>query len=327
VEGILPPPHHFQSARKDGFPMDIVLTKNDRPLNKARSKKIKKTAVAYLFLLPAIILFFTFDYLPTISAFFYSFTEYHVLSPAKWIGGDNYKTLMNDQLFWKSIGNSLRYFVIIVPSLVILPLLLAILVNQKLKGIYLFRVLYYLPVITSMVAVAIVFRYVYHPAGILNYFLQLAGLQKDQLNWLLNTKTALPSVSILEVWKALGFYMVIYLAGLQNIPNDLIEAAKIDGAKRVQVVWHIFLPHLRPIIALTLILSTLASIQIFTSVYIMTGGGPLDSTVSLPLYIYQKAFVKLDMGYATAMGIVLWAVLMVLTFINFKISRGESSVG
>jgi putative chitobiose transport system permease protein len=306
--------------------MDIVLTKADRPLHKSRGKKIKKTVVAYLFLLPALVLFFTFDYLPTISAFFYSFTEYHVLAPAKWIGGGNYKTLMSDDLFWKSIGNSFRYFVIIVPSLVTLPLFLAILVNQKLKGIYLFRVLYYMPVITSMVAVAIVWKFLYHPAGLLNYFLHSLGLQKEQLNWLLNMKTALPSVSMLEVWKASGFYMVIYLAGLQNIPNDLIEAAKIDGAKRSRVLWHILLPHLRPIIAVTLILSTLASVQIFTSVYIMTGGGPLDSTVSPPLYIYQEAFVKLDMGYATAMGIVLWVILMVLTLINFKISRGESSV-
>jgi putative chitobiose transport system permease protein len=306
--------------------MDIVVTKNDRPLHKSRGKKIKKTVAAYLFLLPAIVLFFTFDYLPTISAFFYSFTEYHVLAPAKWIGLANYKEMMGDAIFWKAIGNSFRYFVIVVPSLVTLPLFLAILVNQKLKGIYLFRVLYYMPVITSMVAVSIVWKYLYHPSGLLNYVLNFLGVQDDQLNWLLNMTTALPSVSILEVWKALGFYMIIYLAGLQNIPNDLVEAAKIDGAKRFQILWHIFMPHLRPIFAVTLILSTMAAVQIFTSVYMMTGGGPLDSTVSLPLYIYQKAFVKLDMGYATAMGIVLWVILMVLTFINFKISKGERAV-
>jgi putative chitobiose transport system permease protein len=304
--------------------MDIVST--GKPHRKSRGKSFKKIVAAYLFLLPAIILFITFDYLPTISAFIYSFTEYHVLAPAVWNGGANYKTLMSDDIFWKAISNSFRYFVIVVPLLVTIPLFLAILVNQKLKGIYFFRVLYYMPVITSMVAVAIVFRYVYHPAGILNYLLHSLGLQKEQLNWLLNEKTALPAVSMLEVWKALGFYMVIYLAGLQNIPNDLVESAKIDGASRFQVLWHIFLPLLRPIIAVTLVLSTLAAVQIFTSVYIMTGGGPFDSTVSLPLYIYQKAFKQFDMGYASAMGIVLWVILMVLTLINFKISRGERSV-
>jgi putative chitobiose transport system permease protein len=306
--------------------MDILLTNNDKPQRKSRGKKFKKITVAYLFLLPAIVLFITFDYLPTISAFIYSFTEYHVLSPAVWNGGANYKTLMNDEIFWKAIGNSFRYFLIVVPLLVSLPLLLAILINQKLKGIYFFRILYYMPVITSMVAVAIVFRYVYHPAGILNYVLHSLGLQNDQLNWLLNEKTALPAVSMMEVWKAMGFYMVIYLAGLQNIPNDLVESAKIDGANRFQVLWHIFLPLLRPIIAVTLVLSTLAAVQIFTSVYIMTGGGPFNSTVSLPLYIYQKAFKEFDMGYASAMGIVLWVILMVLTIINFKISRGERTV-
>lgn len=274
-------------------------------------------------MLPALILFFSFDYLPTFSAFYYSMTEYHILMPAEWIGLDNYEQIMKDEIFKKSLLNSFTYFIMIVPFLVTIPLFLAILVNQKLKGIYLFRIIYYLPVITAMVAVANVWKYMYHPAGLLNAVLQLLGLQSESVNWLLNPKTALTSVSILEIWKAMGYYMIIYLAGLQNLPKDLIEAARMDGATRKRILWHIYLPHLRPIFALTLILSTMASVQIFTSVYVMTGGGPLDSTVSLPLYIYQKAFEQLDMGYATAMGIVLWVILMILTVINFKITRGD----
>jgi putative chitobiose transport system permease protein len=134
---------------------------------------------------------------------------------------------------------------------------------------------------------------------------------------------ALPAVSGLEIWKSAGFYMVIYLAGLQSIPQDLVEAAKMDGANRARILWHVYLPQLRPVFAVTLVLATLSTVQIFTSVYVMTGGGPLNATMSLPLYIYQKAFVDLDMGYATAMGIVLWFILMALTYFNFKISRGE----
>jgi putative chitobiose transport system permease protein len=284
-------------------------------------------AFAYLFLLPTIVLFAVFHYYPTISSVYYSLSEYHVLAPPEWIGFDNYKQMAHDQLFWQSLRNSASYFIIIVPFLVTLPLFLAILLNRKLRGIYLFRVIYYLPVITSMVAVAIVWKYLFHPSGLLNALLKLLGFSPSPpINWLLDVHKALPAVSAVEIWKAAGYYMIIYLAGLQSIPADLIEAAKLDGATRARVLYHIIVPHLRPIIAVTLVLSTLNTVQIFTSVYVMTGGGPLNATMSLPLYIYQKAFVSLDMGYATAMGLVLFLILMVLTFFNFKLSKGGSGV-
>lgn len=303
--------------------METIVQRKRDTVRKWKTKNIKKYVAAYLFVLPAIALIITFNYLPTFSAFYYSFTEYHVLVPAKWVGLGNYINIMQDKKFLKSLWNSFLYFFTIVPFLVTIPLFLAILVKQNLKGIYLFRVIYYLPVITAMVAISIVWKYLYHPFGILNALLELLGLQDEPINWLLNLKTALSAISALEIWKAMGFYMIIYLAGLQSLRHDLVEAARTDGASRKGILWHIYLPHLRPIIAVTLILSTIATIQIFTSVYIMTSGGPLDSTVSLPLYIYQKAFVELDMGYATSMGIVLWVILMILTVINFKISRGE----
>jgi putative chitobiose transport system permease protein len=293
---------------------------------KVKGKKRKKiNFVPYIFLLPAIILFSTFEYLPTLNAFYYSFTEYHVFAPAEWIGLENYRTMAEDDKFWKSLGNSLKYFLITVPIITIVPLFLAMLVNRKIRGINLFRVLYYLPVITAMVAVAILWKFLYHPTGLINAFLNYIGI-KSEINWLLNTKTALPAISILESWKAMGFYMLIYLAGLQMVSKELIEAAKIDGASKARIVWHVYLPQLRPVFAVTLVMATLGTIQMFTSVYIMTGGGPLDSTMSLPLYIYQTAFEELNMGYATAMGIVLWIILMILTIINYKISRGGHSV-
>ena len=288
------------------------------------SIRARKIIGAYLFLLPALVLVISFEYVPTFSAFYFSMTEYHVLSPAEWTGLDNYKRILDDSLFAKSLWNSFLYFILIVPFLLVVPLLLAILVNQKLRGIYFFRVVYYLPYVTAMVAVAIVWKYVYHPMGLLNAVLSFFGIPTENLNWLLNTRTALPAVSMLEIWKLLGYYMIIYLAGLQSLSHDLIEAARIDGANNPRIFWHVYLPHLRPFIALCLILATIVSVQIFTSVYIMTGGGPLNSTVSLPVYIYQKAFVELDMGYASAMGIVLFAILMMLTMVNYKISRGNA---
>ncbi len=291
---------------------------------KKRRKK-KFNFIPYIFLLPAIVLLFTFEYLPTLNAFYYSFTEYHILAPAEWVGMENYKTMMQDDKFWKSLGNSMKYFLITVPMVVILPLFLAILVNRKIKGINFFRLIYYLPVVTAMVAVAIMWKYLYHPSGLVNAFLNGIGINAET-NWLLNTKTAIPAVSILEAWKAMGFYMLIYLAGLQAVSKELIEAARIDGASPLRILWHVYLPQLRPVFAVTLVMATLGTVQMFTSIYIMTGGGPLDSTMSLPLYIYQKAFVQLDMGYATAMGIVLWVILMILTIINYKISRGGHSV-
>ncbi|MED2974390.1 carbohydrate ABC transporter membrane protein 1, CUT1 family [Bacillus sp. OV194] len=291
-----------------------------------QKKKKKFNYVPYVFLLPAIVLLLVFEYVPTLNAFYYSFTEYHILSPAEWTGLKNYKMMMEDEKFWIALGNSMKYFVITVPMLVILPLFLAILVNRSIKGITLFRVIYYLPVVTAMVAVAIVWKYLYHPTGLINAALHGIGWDHADINWLLNKNTALPAVSMLEAWKAAGFYMLIYLAGLQTVSKELIEAAKIDGASKIRILWHVYLPQLRPVFAVTVVMATLGTVQMFTSIYVMTGGGPLDSTMSLPLYIYQKAFVEFDMGYATAMGMVLWLILMVLTIINYKLSRGGQSI-
>jgi putative chitobiose transport system permease protein len=306
--------------------MSHVETNTRKKILVKRKARKKFSIVPYIFLLPAIVLLITFEYLPTINAFYYSFTEYHVLAPAEWIGLENYKTMIEDEKFWTALGNSFQYFFITVPIIVTVPLFLAMLVNRKIKGINIFRVIYYLPVITTMVAVAIVWKFLYHPDGLINAILEGVGFNNVDINWLLNTKTALPAISILEAWKAMGFYMLIYLAGLQVVSKELIEAAKLDGATRARIVWHVYLPQLRPTIAVTLIMSTLGTVQMFTSIYVMTGGGPLDSTMSLPLYIYQKAFVDLDMGYATAMGMILWAILLILTIINFKISKGGKSI-
>src|SRR5699024_951028 len=140
--------------------------------------------------------------------------------------------------------------------------------------------------------------------------------------WLLNTETSLPAIAILQIWKFVGYYMIIYLAGIQAISKDLVEAARLDGANNVKVLWHVYIPQLRPVIAVVLVLSTMEAVRVFTSIYVMTGGGPLDSSISLPLYVYEKAFVEMDMGYASTIGIVLWIILMFITYFNFRLTKG-----
>lgn len=292
------------------------------------TKQRKVTATAYLFLAPAIILFSLFYYYPTISSFFYSLNEYHIFGPMKWVGLDNYKRMLIEPIFWAALKNSLFYLLIIGPSLVVIPLFLAILLNRKLRGIYVFRIIYYLPYVASMVSISIIWKYLYHPDGLINSIIKLFGFygNAQPINWLLNSKTALVSVAIIEIWKVCGYYMIIYLAALQSVPEELVEAAKIDGASSINILWNVTLPTLRPTIAVTTILATMNAIQIFTSVYVMTGGGPNNSTISLPMYIYQQAFVNLDMGYATAVGIVQFTCLITLTILNFKLTSSKGDI-
>ena len=294
-------------------------------VNKSRKrKKHQEYFIAYLFLVPALVLFITFFYLPSFAGIYYSFTEYDIFSSPNWIGLDNYVRMFHDPVFIQGLENSLKYFIIMVPSLVVLPLFIAILVNNQLRGITLFRLVYYLPVVTPMVAVSIGWIFIYNRAGILNSVLNMIGFNIE-IDWLNTLQTSLPAVAAVEVWKMAGYFMIIYLAGLQAVQKNLVEAAKIDGANSLRVLWHIYIPQLRPIIAITLVFSTLLTIRSFTSIFVMTGGGPLNSTLSIPLYIYQKAFVEMEMGYASAMGMVLWVILIILTFFNLKFSRGWNS--
>lgn len=297
-------------------------------LNKARhlsTQNRKMAAASYLFLLPAIVLFILFFYIPMARALYYSFTDYNILSSAEWVGLGNYRKLLHDSTFIQAVKNTVLYMVIIVPALVVLPLFLAQLVNRKLRGMYLFRLLYYMPYVTSTVAIGIVWKYLYHPEGLINSFLRMLGLFENSapINWLYNTKTALVAVAMVEIWKSIGYYMIIYLAALQSVPGELTESALLDGASPRQILWNITIPCIRPQIMVVLILSTINAIKIFESIYVMTGGGPLNSTMSLTMYIYQKGFVDMDMGYASAIGIVLWLALMGLSFLNFKFGSGR----
>lgn len=280
----------------------------------------------FIFLLPACIILGAFIFYPMLNAIWLSFTDYNMIQEANFIGVDNYKELFQDALFWKTLGQTLLYLIVVVPALVILPIFIAILVNRQIKGIGFFRSTYYVPVVTSMVVVGITWKWLYADTGILNYFLQSAGIINDPIHWLTSPSTSIFAVMAVTVWKGLGYYMVIYLAGLQSIPDNLYEAAEIDGAGKWQQIKNITIPLLIPSITIVAIMSSISAMKVFEEIYVMTGGGPLNSSKTLVYYIYERAFDHLQMGYASAAGVILFIITLVLSIINIKISNKKQTV-
>lgn len=276
----------------------------------------------YLFLLPALIILGIIVFFPAIQAFSLSFTrfEYDLTQSPQWVGWDNFQQLANDQVFRQTLLNTLLYMFGVVPPLVILSLFLAILVNQKLKGINWYRVAFYTPVVISMVVAAIAWRALYWSNGIFNQFLLTIGLERG-IPWLTSPDWAIWSVMVVTIWKGLGYYMVIYLAGLQGIPPELYEAGAIEGSDGWQKHWDITIPLMKPYIFLVSVISALSATKVFEEVYLLTQGGPRNSSKTVVYYIYEKAFQELDMSYASTIGLVLFAVILVLSIANLLISR------
>jgi len=275
---------------------------------------------AFVLLSPNLLGFLIFMLFPMIASFGLSFTEYDLLTPMKWVGIKNYQQLWLDQTFWKSLWNTIYYTVGTVPIGVAISLLLAIALNQKILGIRFFRGAYFLPVITSAVAVGIVWQWLYNPDfGLFNYLLRLIDIRGP--NWLTSTKWAMPAVILVSIWKGLGFNMIIFLAGLQEIPDVYYEAAEIDGANRFAKFLYITLPLLTPTTLFVVVMSIISSFQSFDLIYIMTRGGPARSTSVLVYYLYQCAFEYFKMGYGSAIAYVLFLLVFVATLIQFRFSR------
>jgi putative chitobiose transport system permease protein len=276
----------------------------------------------YLFLLPALAVLGMAVFYPAFQAFSLSFTQYDLdLTQApQWVGLKNFQKLLNDKVFWQTLRNTFLYLIGVVPILVIVPLVLAILVNQKLRGIRWFRIAYYTPVIISMVVAGIAWKALYASDGILNQLLKLVGFT-DGIPWLTSPDLALWSVMVVTIWKGLGYYMVIYLAGLQGIPVDLYEAAAIDGSDGWQKHWDITVPLMRPYLSLVAVISSISAMKVFEEIYIMTQGGPLNHSKTVVYYVYEKAFQDLEINYASAIGLVLFLFILILSIINLKISR------
>lgn len=281
---------------------------------------MKKQLTPYVFLLPALLVLLLTVFWPVCQAFYLSLTNYTDLSqPPQWIGLANYRRLLSDRVFWQTLGNTLLYLVWVVPILVIFPLGLAILVNQKLRGINWFRAFYYTPVIISMVVAGIAWKWLYAENGLLNQMLAQIGFN-DGIPWLTSPKWAIYSVMAVTIWKGLGYYMIIYLAGLQSISNELYEAAAIDGSDGIRKHLDITVPLMKPYLFLVAVISAISATKVFEEVYIMTQGGPRNSSKTIVYYLYEQAFQNLEISYACTIGLVLFLVILGLSILNIKLS-------
>jgi putative chitobiose transport system permease protein len=283
---------------------------------------VMRSLTPYLFLAPALIILALTVFWPAIQAFYLSFTrfEYDLTQPPAWVGLANFQKLWRDPVFWKTLGNTVLYLICVVPALVTLSLGLAILVNQNLKGIRWFRTAYYTPVVISMVVAGIAWKWLYASNGLLNQGLQLLGFSQG-IPWLTSPDLSLFSVMVVTVWKGLGYYMVIYLAGLQGIPADLYEAAAIDGSDGLQKHWDITIPLMRPYLFLVAVISSISATKVFEEIFIMTKGEPLNSSKTVVYYLYERAFQDLEMSYACAIGLVLFLMIFGLSILNLKLGQ------
>lgn len=284
---------------------------------KTKSSKIqqRKNFWGYLFIAPNFIGFVVFMLVPLVMAFYYSLTDYDVISKANFIGFENYIELFQDRHFITALKNTLWYCILTVPTGVILSLLLAVLLNRQIRGISVFRTFFFIPVITSMVAVSLVWSMLYEEnGGLLNTI--LSALNLPTVGWLTDTKMAMISIAIMSVWKSLGYNMTIFLAGLQGVSHDLYEAATIDGANSVQKFFKITVPMIAPTTYFVTLMSLIGSLQVFDQINIMTQGGPVNSTKTVSFYLYQYGFSYYKMGYACAAAYVLFLLVFIVSVIQ-----------
>lgn len=287
--------------------------------------RFDKGMVGYLFLLPALVSLLVFLIGPIFYAFYISFFHFSFLDPqnAKFVGLINYLNLFKDPEFLRALWNTSLYTLGVVPIQTAIALFLALIVNN-IRGKTFFRVVYYLPTVTSTVAVSVIFMFIFAPDGFINRILTHFGIHGP--NYFNSPSFALPAIMVMAIWSSVGQFMIIYLAGLQDIPEDIYEAAELDGAKGWRLLWHITIPLLRRTTFLNVVMSMIGTFQVFDQVYVISGGdgGPLNSTLSVVLDIFNKGFKTMQMGYASAMAFVLFAIILLLTLIqNYFLGREE----
>lgn len=287
---------------------------------------------AAMFLLPYATLFAIFVVTPVLYGFFISLHKWYILAPKpEFIGFANYAGVLKDDLFRTAFMRTAYFVIMVVPVGNALSLLMAVGLNQNYRGTTLYKVAYYLPVLTSVSVTAILWRWLYSSDfGLLNYYLNHTGAffhsiapsvfsGNWEVGWLRSTSTAMPAIALLSVWWGAGGNMLIYLAGLKNVPKELLEAAEIDGATPMQRFWNVTIPLIRPTMLFCLVMSVIGSSQVFGQTYILTGGGPYYSTLTVILYMYQQGFGLYQLGYAAAVGYVLFAAVLVFTVLQFKL--------
>ncbi|MDR3563152.1 MAG: sugar ABC transporter permease [Negativicutes bacterium] len=281
----------------------------------------------YLFLTPALLIVAIFVLYPIGAVVYHSFTSYNIATPPIWVGLQNYLWLFTDPIFWQALEHSFLYL-IVTPILIFLSVIMAIIVNRKLPGIYFFRVLYYIPVISGSVAIGICWRMLLDTNGLINSMLMSLGAIAEPIQWLATQNLTLLICMLLTIWMGLGYYMMIFLAGLQNIPEELYDAAQIDGCNPWQKHWNVSFPGLRPQLTMVAVVSSLAALQVFNEVYILTGGsgGILNSGVTVVFYLWQEAFRLDHAGRASAIAIVLLVVTLAFSVLNIRLlERGTEA--
>ena len=279
-----------------------------------------RTATAWGFLLPALVLIGLSVLIPAAMALVMSVCQagLDVSEPLRFVGLANVRRLLADPMFFRVTGTTFLYLVGVVPPIVIGALALAVLVNRQLPGIHWFRGAFYTPVLVSIVVAAIAFRWIYAENGLVNGWLSaLLGASFQPIGFLTAPLLALPSVMLVTLWKGLGYYMVIFLAGLQGISPDLYEAAALDGSEGLRKHLDITLPLLRPYITLVAVISAIAATKVFEEVYLMTQGGPADSTRTLVYYVYDQAFAELEISYACTIGLALFLIVLLLSLVRY----------
>lgn len=297
--------------------MSTHVTQPTAPVSGARAfwNRTDRLRTGYGFVLPVLVLFVAFRIWPTINGFLLSFQDYRLMGGSTWLGLEHYRYLLQDDLFWHSLRVTLTYAAIAVPLTTVLALGLALLINQAMRGIGFYRAIYFLPYVTSLVMVAVIWKWVYrNDGGLLNNILTAIGL--PGVDWLTGSEMVLPSLAIMATWKGVGYAMMILLAGLKAIPDSLHEASAVDGATGAQTFWRVTLPLLKPVLFFVVVIETIGSFQVFDAIYVMTGGGPVRASYSLVYQLYDEGFKFQNFGYASAIGVVLFLIVFSVTMIQ-----------
>jgi len=271
----------------------------------------------YLFMLPALVIFAVFVFWPAVQIFLLSFTRYSFVHEPAWVGLENYARLAEDTTFRFALLNSFLYL-LVTPFLIVVSLGVAFLLNAKVRGLKFFRALYFLPVVTPMIVVGIIWQWMLNEdVGLVNYLLMATGITSERVFWLTSYPLNLFSVMFVTAWKGIGYFAVIFLAGLLTIPKDMEEAAAIDGANTLQQLLYVKLPLLKPSIVLVAIISSISALKVFDELFVMIPGAPSAEKTLVPL-IYQVAFLDFQLGYAAAISVVLFVVTMLFSYLNVR---------
>jgi len=288
---------------------------------------LRRRLTPYAFLAPALILLGVFVFYPIAAVIYYSLTDYDIVTPPVFIGLDNFARLLGDDVLRLALVHSFVYL-LVTPILIGLSIALAIVVNRRLRGIHIYRALYFVPAVSGSIAIGLAWRWLFDRSGIINSILLSWGVIHEPIQWLATPSLVLPIAMLLTIWAGIGYYSVIFLAGLQNVPEELYDAARIDGCNDLQKHWYVSIPALRPQIVFVGVISSLAALKVFDEIYVLTGrtGGILNSGVTMVFYLWQQAFERSNAGYASAIAIVLLLITLGFSIVNVRLlERGQGA--